>query len=89
MRCPKEALEKEARPVKDEDDGHTKVQPYLVFRNRVEEDNLRGFKKVLETTFWVFQELSAVCCPSTKSSLNLSRKEVTGACMLTCSQAKE
>lgn len=60
MRCPEEALEKEARPVKDEDDGHTKVQPYLVFRNRVEEDNLRGFKKVLETTFWVFQELQ--CC---------------------------
>lgn len=50
MRCPEEALEKE-----DEDDGHTKVQPYLVFRNRVEEDNLRGFKKVLETTFWIFQ----------------------------------
>lgn len=59
MRCSKEALEKEARPVKDEDGCHTEVQSYLVF-HRVEEDNLRGFKKVLETTFWVFQELQ--CC---------------------------
>lgn len=93
MRCSKEALEKEAKPVKDEDDCHTSSAALLSLQKTewkkiISEDSKKFWKH-----FGFSKNFSAVCCSSTKSSLNLSRKEVTGegtgACVLTCSQEKE
>lgn len=94
MRCFKEALEKEAKPVKDEDDCHTNSAALFSLQKTerkkiISEDSEKFWKQHFEFS----KNFSTVCCSSTKSSLNLSRKEVTGegtgACVLTYSQEKE